>query len=72
MIKPDWFDEWFNGLFRGHIFTPKEVAGILRSGKTRIYSALEMGELEAIRIGRGWCIPRKCLKTWLLSGWNLQ
>ena len=44
------------------LLTVDEVAEILYLGKNTVYSLLRSGELQAIRFGRVWRIPKESIK----------
>ena len=44
------------------LLTVDEVAEILYLGKNTVYGLLRSGELQAIRFGRVWRIPKESIK----------
>ncbi|AOY57202.1 MULTISPECIES: excisionase family DNA-binding protein [Desulfococcus] len=71
-ITPEWFDTWFDAKFPEEEYGPKDIRRIMGIGKSRVYRAIDSGELEAIRVGTWWLVPRPALKAWLLAGYNLN
>ena len=49
------------------ILTVDEVAELLYIGKNTAYTLLNTGELQGIRIGRCWRIPRECINDFILK-----
>lgn len=47
------------------LYTPAEVAEILRMNLQVVQRKLQAGEIPAYRIGRGWRIERSQLMRWL-------
>lgn len=43
------------------VYTPAEVARILRTGKNRVYELIHSGRLRAISMGKRYLIPEKAL-----------
>jgi putative molybdopterin biosynthesis protein len=50
------------------MFTPAELAKILRIRVTTLYEALKRGEIDALRVGRQWRIPKKEVERLLTGG----
>ncbi len=50
------------------MYTPKEVAGIIRSTPLRVREFLREGRLPGVRCGRRWLIPEDKLQEWIASG----
>lgn len=69
MLEPQWFNNWFNHRFPPHrpSFGPLCVADKLDIDKNVVYRALACGELDGIRTGRKWIVPRDALRQWLLE-----
>lgn len=67
MLEPQWFDTWFAEHFPRRHYGPLEVADALGVDKNVIYRALAFGELDGIRTGRKWIIPRQAVRDWLLE-----
>lgn len=68
MLEPIWFDHWFEERFpAGREYGPLEVAEALGVNKNVVYRALACGELDGIRTGRKWIIPRQAIRDWLLE-----
>lgn len=71
---PEWFDKWFFALFPKSkpVLKPMEVAYTLHIPKDRVYRAMNYGELDSIKTGGRWIIPRPGLKQWLLERYTLN
>lgn len=50
------------------LLTVSEVAEVLRICKMTIYRAVNSGELESLRVGRSFRIPREAVVTYLKQG----
>jgi len=53
-------------------FSVKEVAKILKVGRTTIHARIKRGELLAVKVGRVWIIPREELVRYLNEHANLN
>jgi len=64
---PKWFGEWFRDRFPGGEgpFRPPEVWEQIECSKSSVYRAIQDSELEAIRVGGRYLIPRPALRSWL-------
>ncbi len=47
------------------VLTPNQLKDFLNIGKNRVYKMLQTGEIESIRIGKQYRIPKRCIKTYL-------
>lgn len=47
------------------LLTVKEIAEELRVSKMTIYRAIEVGQLEAIKIGRAFRVKRASYEAWI-------
>lgn len=47
------------------VLTPNQLKDFLNIGKNKVYQMLQTGEIESIRIGRQYRIPKRCIKTYL-------
>jgi excisionase family DNA binding protein len=50
------------------VLTVMEAARVLRIGRNQAYGLVRRGEIQAIRCGRSWRIPRESLVAFLASG----
>ncbi len=76
IIKPVWFESWFNKKFPDDIdYTPQEIAFAFRCSDDAIYNRLKSCEIEHIRNGFGKnsiIIPRQCIYQFALSCYCLN
>jgi excisionase family DNA binding protein len=49
----------------GSLLTVVEAARELRVSRARIFQLLAAGDLEGVRIGRSWCVPRRSIDAYL-------
>ena len=49
------------------LLTPEEAMTFLQIGRNSIYRLLRSGELKALRIGKQYRIPKKCLQMLIES-----
>jgi hypothetical protein len=71
-LTPEWFDEWFAKNFREAAYSPRDLQRRLRLNRGGLYRALQTAELEGIRRGGRWIIPRPALRSWLVRGYSLN
>lgn len=74
LIIPDWFDDWFGDHFpeKEKTISPKNAWKRLNISKDRIYRAIRYGDLDAIRIGGRWTIPRPAFRQWLIERFEIN
>lgn len=53
------------GDMEGLIYTPGEVATILKLRVATVYELLEAGEIPAFRVGENWKVPKKLLTAYI-------
>lgn len=49
------------------MFTVKELAEYLKVGKNKAYDLIHGGEIDYIKIGNQFRIPKVCVEEWLLD-----
>lgn len=49
------------------VYTPTDIATLLRTRVSTVYEMIERGELPAIRIGKNYKIPKVAFDEWLLN-----
>lgn len=47
------------------ILTPNQLKDLLNIGKNRVYKMLQTGEIESIKIGKQYRIPKRCIKDYI-------
>ena len=52
----------YNDFLEKELLTVDEVMEILYLGKNTVYELLRSGELEGIRFGRAWRVPKESIK----------
>lgn len=50
------------------LYTPEEIAQLLKVTRRSIYTYLKSGKLEAVKIGNGWRISQEALEKFLSQG----
>ncbi len=48
-----------------HVYTPREVASVLRVSDDAVLDAIKRGELRAFRVGRYWRIKAEALEAYM-------
>jgi excisionase family DNA binding protein len=70
LIVPEWFDPWFTDL--PEMASPRQIYRKLGISKDSVYRAIWNCELDAIRTGKRWNIPRPALKEWMLKNMEIN
>lgn len=51
----------------GQLYTVAEVAAMMRVSKMTVYRLVQSGNIECIRFGRSYRVPRQAVRTYLES-----
>lgn len=49
------------------VYTPNEVAKLLRIRLATVYDLIKCGDLPAIRIGKNYKIPKEAFDSWVVN-----
>lgn len=54
------------------LYTPQEVAELLKVGYYSIYNKIASGQIEAYQVGRKWVVPHQSILNYLNNRSNLN